>query len=1179
MANQTVFSYVARLKDEFSAPLRQLTTGLANVRAAGAQVGAALSPIFNQLTGAIAAVASISAARSAIEAAREAVQSEQRLLVALRGRRDALEQILRATKAIGEAAAVDDDQLNDIAATLVNMGLSADRIPRAIEVIVDTAKALNLSFEAVAISIGKIAQGGGAGGIGKLLPQLKDIVKEGATLDEVFSELETRFSGTAAAAAATQFGELDRQLVSVGNTMEDIGKALVPIAQGFERGLGAAARTIADFVQSDSGRTFVAFLATAAESLPKIALAVGAIGAGFLAFRGLTSAVGVAGELFKLFLAIEQVVAGMAWTVGVALLNAFGAVAAAVGAIAGPWAGVLTISISIAAVLTSIVGGWKLISAAVAEASKVIGFIASDLGRVFELIGEGKLSFDDLGDALVTRVRQLKVIGGVLIDIGKAVGEFFLQVAHAVVSPITFAAKEAANLVGRTFLNALEGVFNALAFISDKFNTDLGNTFRDLAKKVAEFQEDLFKNIPRPLVGFGDVIKEQIEAVNKSVADAAADIVALEVGMNVRRIRSIKDHERAKVEADVREIESEVQKQQKIEENERQRLARSVKLRALAIATDTTAATTGFAIEEAARMLRTVEAETREPLRKILVGQLEQAFRAGKVAAEDFVDFRRRLELELIDEERKALEEQRGAAVDNLTAQQSVSSAIDQQATGLATALGFLRATNASQETIAATAQDLLKTERALTEARGKESDAATELVAIDERIAELAQKRVAGAAAVTASRRQEAEGAVSVAKTQIESAERAAQRSSKLFAEGFGSFDDAMNAASVAANTVDSEVAKASKTINSLLQGGTGAPPLLEDLQRLESTLANLGETKVTITLDVAGGVVNAAQEARRQFDEALAESQRLLQAGSITNQQVEEQVQQQVNAFRARMQTAFAQIESLRSAAPDLARQLTVFRDQLNELDNRVQTPPSKTDFFGGIRAGIQQTLNDLSDLNRLGVEVGSRVSRQLAEGLVDQFVEAKQSFDEFLQTFLRGVAIMILKMVALAAIALALNAIPGFAAVATAASAGSAAATKVQGKAQGGYIDGPPVDADVVPAMLMPGEFVVRKAAVARYGRGVLEALNRMAVPPSAVDFGLSSGVANIHRGFATGGEVSAQPAAGRSAVSTRAIVAPDEITFERLLAGGGGNALIRWARRSADFRNAIFEGKNA
>ncbi|MDZ7655617.1 MAG: tape measure protein [Sulfurimicrobium sp.] len=59
--------------------------------------------------------------------------------------------------------------------------------------------------------------------------------------------------------------------------------------------------------------------------------------------------------------------------------------------------------------------------------------------------------------------------------------------------------------------------------------------------------------------------------------------------------------------------------------------------------------------------------------------------------------------------------------------------------------------------------------------------------------------------------------------------------------------------------------------------------------------------------------------------------------------------------------------------------------------------------------------------------------------------------------------------------------------------------------KGKRHGsfGFAEGGDVGTDTVPAMLTPGEWVVKKSAVGKYGLGFLDALNNMRIPRSALD----------------------------------------------------------------------------
>jgi hypothetical protein len=116
-------------------------------------------------------------------------------------------------------------------------------------------------------------------------------------------------------------------------------------------------------------------------------------------------------------------------------------------------------------------------------------------------------------------------------------------------------------------------------------------------------------------------------------------------------------------------------------------------------------------------------------------------------------------------------------------------------------------------------------------------------------------------------------------------------------------------------------------------------------------------------------------------------------------------------------------------------------------------------------------------------------------------------------------------------------------------------------VEGFASGGSVPGPSVHRDVVPSMLTPGEFVVRKAAVDKYGLSLLSAINSLKLPGSISRGISSSSITRIGSGFATGGAVNGTGGAG-TAIAPAVLVA-NEQQMETLLAGGR-SAMLRFMR---------------
>jgi hypothetical protein len=66
---------------------------------------------------------------------------------------------------------------------------------------------------------------------------------------------------------------------------------------------------------------------------------------------------------------------------------------------------------------------------------------------------------------------------------------------------------------------------------------------------------------------------------------------------------------------------------------------------------------------------------------------------------------------------------------------------------------------------------------------------------------------------------------------------------------------------------------------------------------------------------------------------------------------------------------------------------------------------------------------------------------------------------------------------------------------------------------------YRGGGVAKSDTVPAMLTPGEYVVNRSAVSKFGAGFFESLNNLSIPAQA----LARGVQGQIQGFASGGLV--------------------------------------------------------
>lgn len=125
-------------------------------------------------------------------------------------------------------------------------------------------------------------------------------------------------------------------------------------------------------------------------------------------------------------------------------------------------------------------------------------------------------------------------------------------------------------------------------------------------------------------------------------------------------------------------------------------------------------------------------------------------------------------------------------------------------------------------------------------------------------------------------------------------------------------------------------------------------------------------------------------------------------------------------------------------------------------------------------------------------------------LFQNIIDGTMSASDAFKNFVAEFLKSMATFVLDVLAKAAVLAALNAIPGMAALlkgADAAATGSSTTKlpsigSILGLAQGGPVNGPVQNRDSVPALLMPGEYVLKKSTAKALGSDFLNSLNNNA-----------------------------------------------------------------------------------
>ena len=167
---------------------------------------------------------------------------------------------------MSRASGVADSELRPALASLVrgtkDIATATDALSLAQDISAGSGKSLSEVSDALAK-----AYGGNMKGLQALSPEIKAMIKDGASLDDVMNVLGGTFGGAAATAADTAAGKFKILKNSLDETKESIGAALIPV---IEAGLPIL-QQFADWAQ-DNPDKFV-----------KIAGAIGAVAAAVVA--------------------------------------------------------------------------------------------------------------------------------------------------------------------------------------------------------------------------------------------------------------------------------------------------------------------------------------------------------------------------------------------------------------------------------------------------------------------------------------------------------------------------------------------------------------------------------------------------------------------------------------------------------------------------------------------------------------------------------------------------------------------------------------------------------------------------------------------------------------------------------------------------------------------------------
>jgi hypothetical protein len=200
--------------------------------------GASAKAQFAIKKAAVPAAAAITAVAGALGLATKAAiedQAEQtQLAVTMKNVTGATDAQVAATEkmiaSMSRASGTADSDLRPAFASLLRGTKDVQVATTALSLAQDIAVGSNKSLGEVSEALAR-AYGGNMKGLQALSPEIKAMIKDGASLDEVMTVLNGTFGGAAAAAADTAAGKFKILKNSLDETKESIGAALLPVVE------------------------------------------------------------------------------------------------------------------------------------------------------------------------------------------------------------------------------------------------------------------------------------------------------------------------------------------------------------------------------------------------------------------------------------------------------------------------------------------------------------------------------------------------------------------------------------------------------------------------------------------------------------------------------------------------------------------------------------------------------------------------------------------------------------------------------------------------------------------------------------------------------------------------------------------------------------------------------------
>jgi TP901 family phage tail tape measure protein len=308
---------------------------------------------------------------------------------------------------------------------------------------------------------------------------------------------------------------------------------------------------------------------------------------------------------------------------------------------------------------------------------------------------------------------------------------------------------------------------------------------------------------------------------------------------------------------------------------------------------------------------------------------------------------------------------------------------------------------------------------------------------------------------------------------------------------------------------------------------------------------------------------IAQKLNRAKSEFRMTMAALKAGSQAGTITPLEFKVEEQAAIETYNQSIQDQQNFLVGLITLYPQWSEELLMAAANMDSLK---QATREATGAVGGLKDAWTGFTKGLGASENAFASVGQAMGNRLGaaiDGLIMGTKTLGQAFKEMAIGIIQDIAKIIVKMLILKALDMMFF---GGAPVASGAAGASSynRGGRVRGFSHGGYLSRFGPDRDSIPAMLTPGEFVIRRSAVDKYGTGLLSMINSMMAPSNLS--GMAKSAANYRgnvQGFNTGGEVPG--GVGRAEVPQPAYIVANERSMQSLLTGGK-SAMLEFLRQN-------------